>query len=80
LKKQYGDRLAFMGNIDVMKMAHPDPKVIEEGFAASLRSQKSVADTSTTATTQSRPQSVLNNTAVSWNWSANMANIERHQC
>jgi len=31
LKKQYGDRLAFMGNIDVMKMAHPDPKVIEEG-------------------------------------------------
>ncbi len=30
LKKQYGDRLAFMGNIDVMKMAHPDPKVIEE--------------------------------------------------
>ena len=30
LKKQYGDRLAFMGNIDVRKMAHPDPKVIEE--------------------------------------------------
>ncbi|GBC96137.1 Uroporphyrinogen decarboxylase [bacterium HR16] len=30
LKKQYGDRLAFMGNIDTRKMADPDPSVIEE--------------------------------------------------
>ncbi len=30
LKKLYGDALAFMGGIDVRKMAHPDPAVIEE--------------------------------------------------
>ncbi len=30
LKKNYGDRLAFMGGIDVRKMADPDPAVIEE--------------------------------------------------
>lgn len=30
LKRQYGDRLAFMGNIDTRKMADPDPTVIEE--------------------------------------------------
>lgn len=30
LKKEYGDVLAFMGGIDVRKMAHPDPSVIEE--------------------------------------------------
>lgn len=29
LKRQYGDRLAFMGGIDVQAMAHPDPRVIE---------------------------------------------------
>ncbi len=29
LKAQYGDRLAFMGGIDVRAMAHPDPAVIE---------------------------------------------------
>lgn len=29
LKEQYGDRLAFMGGIDVRAMAHPDPAVIE---------------------------------------------------
>jgi uroporphyrinogen decarboxylase len=29
LKRQYGDRLAFMGGIDVRAMAHPDPSVIE---------------------------------------------------
>jgi uroporphyrinogen decarboxylase len=29
LKKQYGDRLAFMGGIDVRAMADPDPSVIE---------------------------------------------------
>lgn len=30
LKREYGDRLAFMGGIDVRAMVHPDPKVIEE--------------------------------------------------
>lgn len=30
LKPKYGDRLSFMGNINVMAMYHPDPKVIEE--------------------------------------------------
>jgi len=30
LKKEYGDVLAFMGGIDVRKMSHPDPAVIEE--------------------------------------------------
>ena len=30
LKKAYGDKLAFMGGIDVRKMRHPDPNVIEE--------------------------------------------------
>lgn len=30
LKGEYGDRLAFMGNIDARKMADPDPYVIEE--------------------------------------------------
>ncbi len=40
LKKQYGDRIAFMGNIDVMKMAHPDPKVIEEEIRSKLEVAK----------------------------------------
>ena len=30
LKKEYGDNLCFMGGIDVRKMSHPDPGVIEE--------------------------------------------------
>jgi uroporphyrinogen decarboxylase len=30
LKREYGDRLAFMGGIDVRAMAHPDPRAIEE--------------------------------------------------
>ncbi len=30
LKKEYGDKLAFMGGIDVKAMANPDPDVIEE--------------------------------------------------
>ena len=30
LKRLYGDKLAFMGGIDVRAMAHPDPSVIEE--------------------------------------------------
>jgi uroporphyrinogen decarboxylase len=30
LKKEYGDVLSFMGGIDVRKMSHPDPAVIEK--------------------------------------------------
>ncbi len=30
LKKQYGDRLSFMGGIDVRAMADPDPTKIEK--------------------------------------------------
>ncbi len=30
LKEQYGQRLAFMGGIDVRAMAHPDPAIIEQ--------------------------------------------------
>src|SRR3990167_4873122 len=30
LKKNYGEKLAFMGGIDVRKMSNPDPKVIED--------------------------------------------------
>jgi len=30
LKKEYGDKLSFMGGIDVRAMADPDPNVIEE--------------------------------------------------
>ena len=30
LKKQYGDKLSFMGGIDVRAMADPDPAVIEQ--------------------------------------------------
>ncbi len=30
LKRSFGDRLAFMGGIDVRAMAHPDPAVIEK--------------------------------------------------
>ena len=30
LKRQYGDRLSFMGGIDVRCMSHPDPAVIEK--------------------------------------------------
>jgi uroporphyrinogen decarboxylase len=40
LKQQYGDRLAFMGNIDTRKMAHPDPAVIEEEIRTKLESAK----------------------------------------
>ena len=36
LKKLYGDKLAFMGGIDVRKMAHPDPRVIEEEIRTKL--------------------------------------------
>lgn len=30
LKEKYGDKLSFMGGIDVRAMTHPDPNVIEE--------------------------------------------------
>ena len=29
LKRQYGDKLSFMGGIDVRAMAEPDPKRID---------------------------------------------------
>jgi uroporphyrinogen decarboxylase len=36
LKEQYGDRLTFMGGIDVRAMADPDPAVIEREIAGKL--------------------------------------------
>ena len=39
LKKDFGHQLAFMGGIDVRKMAHPDPSVIEE----EIRTKVSIA-------------------------------------
>ena len=36
LKKQYGDRLAFMGGIDVRAMCDPDPTVIEREIATKI--------------------------------------------
>ncbi len=30
LKEKYGDKLSFMGGIDVRAMANPDPNIIEE--------------------------------------------------
>jgi len=36
LKKQFGDRLAFMGGIDVRAMAHPDPTVLEREIATKI--------------------------------------------
>ena len=36
LKKQYGDRLAFMGGIDVRAMIDPDPSVIEREIETKL--------------------------------------------
>ena len=36
LKKKYGDVLAFFGGIDVRKMRHPDPAVIEEEIASKV--------------------------------------------
>ena len=40
LKAEYGDRLAFMGNIDTRKMADPDPSVIEEEIRTKLETAK----------------------------------------
>lgn len=36
LKRDYGDRLAFMGGIDVRAMAHPDPGVIEREISTKI--------------------------------------------
>jgi uroporphyrinogen decarboxylase len=36
LKREYGQRLAFMGGIDVRAMADPDPKVIEKEIKAKI--------------------------------------------
>lgn len=36
LKRRYGDRLAFMGGIDVRTMADPDPAIIEREIAGKL--------------------------------------------
>ena len=36
LKKNYGEKLAFMGGIDVRKMRHPDPDVIEEEIKSKI--------------------------------------------
>lgn len=40
LKKDYGEVLSFMGGIDVRKMAHPDPAVIEEEIATKIGAAK----------------------------------------
>ncbi len=40
LKKQYGDKLALMGGIDVRAMAADDPKVIEEEIRTKLQVAK----------------------------------------
>jgi uroporphyrinogen decarboxylase len=36
LKRDWGDRLAFMGGIDVRAMAHPDPAVIEREISTKI--------------------------------------------
>ena len=36
LKQKYGDRLAFMGGIDVRAMANPDPQVIEKEIRSKI--------------------------------------------
>jgi len=40
LKKEYGDKLAFMGGIDARAMADDDPKVIEEEIRTKLQVAK----------------------------------------
>lgn len=41
IKKQFGDKLALMGGIDVRNMAHPDPKVVEEEIKTKFACAKS---------------------------------------
>ncbi len=36
LKREFGDRMAFMGGIDVRAMADPDPSVIEEEIKSKI--------------------------------------------
>lgn len=50
LKRQYGDRLALMGGIDVRAMAHPDPAVVEWEIATKLPAAKGGAATSSIPT------------------------------
>jgi uroporphyrinogen decarboxylase len=40
LKKKYGDRLSFMGGIDVRTMKNPDPLVIEEEIKTKITEAK----------------------------------------
>ena len=40
LKREFGDKLAFMGGIDVRSMADPDPKVIEKEISAKISEAK----------------------------------------
>ncbi len=40
LKRDFGDKLAFMGGIDVRAMADPDPAVIEEEIKTKILSAK----------------------------------------
>ena len=40
LKEQYGDRIAFMGGIDVRAMADPDPAVIEREISTKIPAAK----------------------------------------
>ena len=40
LKQQFGDKMAFMGGIDVRAMADPDPKVIEQEIRTKLSAAK----------------------------------------
>ena len=40
LKRDYGDKLAFMGGIDVRKMAMADPAIIEEEIATKIGAAK----------------------------------------
>ena len=40
LKRDFGDKLAFMGGIDVRAMADPDPTVIEEEIKTKILSAK----------------------------------------
>ena len=40
LKKAYGDQLAFMGGIDVRKMGHPNPALIEEEIRTKITCAK----------------------------------------
>ena len=40
LKKRFGDRLSFMGGIDVRAMADPDPKVIEHEISSKIPTMK----------------------------------------